>query len=185
MESETECRLTEDNRATSVLEGLRGDLKLIRMKKLQVVRTWVVKAQVARVPQWAQRNLVEGEEVFLDNLEREVVESLCRLGAWHTQEVPARIALAWPPATLTSYMPTEGISHIPEADEIDRCLILARPMLYVLNIASATDIDIFTGLYEHTTGRDDKRNGRISRILSCQPDSNWDVIRSITKRDWK
>lgn len=121
--------------------------------------------------QRVRRKLAEVEGVCFDNLEKQVIESLMvqmsHSGAWHIQEVVPRTALASPPATPISYMPIGRVSNSLEICKVDICLILACPVLNIFNIALTADIDIFTGLYQHITGRDDIGDRRNSRILSC------------------
>lgn len=116
-----------------------------------------------------KRNPGEAEGVCSDNQKDEIpMAKEFHSAVWHIQEVPERTGLVMPLAMRTSYMPREGLRDgSREVLKANACLTLALPILDVFNIASAADIDIFTGLYEHITSRDDIGDGRISRILPC------------------
>jgi hypothetical protein len=127
-----------------------------------------VKTQRGSVSQKAPWKLAKAEEVSFDNLGKQLDGvKLRHPKAWHTQEAPARTALAWPPATPTSCMPTERVSMRSSAYEVGTCFALACPILDIFNIASTAEIDEFTGLYEHVTCGNDVRDWRISGILPC------------------
>lgn len=64
-------------------------------------------------------------------------------------------------------------------------LIFTLPMLNILNVASATYIDILSRFDNHVICRDDISDRRLTRIVSCDPKSDRNIIGCITKGNRK
>jgi len=60
-------------------------------------------------------------------------------------------------------------------------LIFTLPMLNVLDIASATYIDVLSRFNNHLISGDDIGNRRLARVVSCDPKSDGNIIGCITK----
>lgn len=60
-------------------------------------------------------------------------------------------------------------------------LVFTLPMLDVLDIASATYIDVLSRFNNHLIGRDNIGDRRLTRVVSCDPKSDGNIIGCITK----
>jgi hypothetical protein len=139
---ETERRVTKDGVTWSVLEGERGELELLVKIEREDYQKWMMDCIEKQWPSYYE--------------------------VWRIQEVLLKIAAALPRVRLIGYMSSEWIRRQDRKDyEIRTCLVLTCPMLDVFNITFTADIDIFTGFYEHITGRGDIGYWRKSRIISC------------------
>jgi hypothetical protein len=62
-------------------------------------------------------------------------------------------------------------------------LAFTLPLLDVLDVDSTAYIDVFPGFYEHIVGGNDIDDGRLDRILSYDPECDWDIVRSLAECD--
>jgi len=60
-------------------------------------------------------------------------------------------------------------------------LLFAFPLLNVLNVASAAQIEVLPGLDEHVIGRDNIGDRRPTWVLPCDPNCHGNIVGGISK----
>jgi hypothetical protein len=103
---------------------------------------------------------------------------------WRTEAVPARSEFAELRRVRTDYSPCDiDVNGCDDRSEISN-LVLAFPILEIIDIASPADIEVLARLDHHVACGDYEGDRRLFWVISGDPDCDWDVVGSIPERYW-
>jgi hypothetical protein len=103
---------------------------------------------------------------------------------WRTVEVPARSEFAELQTVPTNYSPCDiDVNGCDDKSEILN-LILAFPILEIINIASPADIEVLARLNQHVGCGDYEGDRGLLWVVSGDPDCDWDIIGCIPEGYW-
>ena len=104
---------------------------------------------------------------------------------WRKLEVPARSDFEEPQTVPTNHSPWDSRCQLMRSDESEILnLILAFPMLEIINVASPADIEVLARLNQHVICGDYEGDRGMFWVISCDPDCDWDIIGSIPEGYW-